>query len=331
MSGDVQTRQRRKEKKKQKRDEAAVPGIDTSKFNETEKKSVQMHIQEDGHHGDHGAGICAKIIFFTLMAILLGLVTLIVLENRGGSDVDTPLSESRFSEYLQGWVDENRQEDHHDEPHAADHDDEHDNLEESQHNEGHLEFPEDDQPYPEERDVSNNDNEPDDSQELNAEINNNESNQDDQEENDQNASQEDDNDIPDQNDDDQNDNEENNEQNDDANEANDDDDDDGPEENRNNEEIPSLFEDSAPFDEEGDDDEFESNKDIFENVVDNDAGEDILLQKLAEESELAQQERQQSDQDDQEEGSSSQIPEGGGAQNSYMEEFLRQQSLEENY
>ena len=64
-----------------------MPGIDTSKFNETEKKSVQMHINESDHHGDHGgAGICAKVIFFTLMAILLGLVTLIVLENRGGSD-----------------------------------------------------------------------------------------------------------------------------------------------------------------------------------------------------------------------------------------------------
>ena len=45
-----------------------------------------MHIHEGDHHGDHGAGICAKVIFFTLMAILLGLVTLIVLENRGGSD-----------------------------------------------------------------------------------------------------------------------------------------------------------------------------------------------------------------------------------------------------
>lgn len=63
-----------------------MPGVDTSKFNEAEKKSVQMHIHESDHHGDHGAGICAKIIFFTLMAILLGLVTLIVLENRGGSD-----------------------------------------------------------------------------------------------------------------------------------------------------------------------------------------------------------------------------------------------------
>lgn len=48
-------------------------------------------------------------------------------------------------------------------------------------------------------------------------------------------------------------------------------------------------------------------KDIFENVVDNDAGEDILLQKLAEESELAQQEQNQQgdEQENEEEGSSS--------------------------
>lgn len=56
----------------------------------------------------------------------------------------------------------------------------------------------------------------------------------------------------------------------------------------------------------GDDDDegIADSKDIFENVVDNDAGEDILLQKLAEESE--QEQNQQQDQDEnEEEGSSS--------------------------
>lgn len=43
-----------------------------------------MHVHESDH--DHGVGWCAKIVFFTLMAILAGLVVLIVLENRGGSD-----------------------------------------------------------------------------------------------------------------------------------------------------------------------------------------------------------------------------------------------------
>ncbi|XP_055704081.1 aspartyl/asparaginyl beta-hydroxylase isoform X2 [Phlebotomus papatasi] len=67
---------------------------------------VQLHV-----HKDHGTGghWCAKIVFFSLMAILAGLVGLIILENRGLSDVDTPLSESRFSEILEGWVDENRE------------------------------------------------------------------------------------------------------------------------------------------------------------------------------------------------------------------------------
>lgn len=102
----------------------------------------QLHVQHDHGTGGHW---CAKIIFFTLMAILIGLVGLIVLENRGNSDgkpantqeseftpnlhdddddvvvrlVDTPLSESRFADYLEGWVDEVRPDDHHDdEPHG---------------------------------------------------------------------------------------------------------------------------------------------------------------------------------------------------------------------
>lgn len=64
------------------KDEPAI-GVDTAKINESEKKNVQMHVSEDH---DHGVGWCAKVVFFTLMAILAGLVVLIVLENRGGSD-----------------------------------------------------------------------------------------------------------------------------------------------------------------------------------------------------------------------------------------------------
>lgn len=138
-----------------------------------------MHVP-DTEHGDHGAGMCAKIVFFSLMAILLGLVVLIVLENRGGSDLDTPLSESRFSEYLQGWVDEKREDDHHDDhPAHFDHGDDHDD-EEGDHDD-HSESPQipDDEPYPEEKDISNpDDNDIDESQELNAEINVNDNDQD---------------------------------------------------------------------------------------------------------------------------------------------------------
>lgn len=58
-------------------------GVDTAKISESEKKNVQMHLAEDH---DHGVGLCAKIVFLTLMGILASLVALILLENRGGSD-----------------------------------------------------------------------------------------------------------------------------------------------------------------------------------------------------------------------------------------------------
>lgn len=89
--------------------------------------------------------------------------------------MDTPLSESRFSGYLQGWVDENRQEDdHHDEPHFLD---DHDHESEHDHSHGELEEGE---PLPEERDVSAADETAEEEQELNAEIN---ANDDDNDEN----------------------------------------------------------------------------------------------------------------------------------------------------
>lgn len=47
---------------------------------------VQMHV----HTKDHGTGghWCAKIVFFSLLAVLAGLVGLIILENRGISDCE---------------------------------------------------------------------------------------------------------------------------------------------------------------------------------------------------------------------------------------------------
>ncbi len=44
---------------------------------------IQLHV-----HSDHGTGghWCAKILFFSLMAVLLGLIGLILLENRGLQD-----------------------------------------------------------------------------------------------------------------------------------------------------------------------------------------------------------------------------------------------------
>ncbi|EDV55821.2 uncharacterized protein Dere_GG20567, isoform B [Drosophila erecta] len=124
MSGDVQPR-KRKDKRRKRDDDESSHGVHITKMG---NEDLHLHV-----HHDHGTGghWCAKIIFFALMAVLLGLVGLIIMENRGLEDLDTPLSESRFSKVFDGWVDEHRDEhDGHDvqEPsgEALDDHDEHD-------------------------------------------------------------------------------------------------------------------------------------------------------------------------------------------------------------
>ncbi|XP_016968290.1 aspartyl/asparaginyl beta-hydroxylase isoform X2 [Drosophila biarmipes] len=142
MSGDVQPRKRKDKRRKRddRRSEGDVTVLRQSSFQDDDESSHGVHItkmgNEDLHlhvHHEHGTGghWCAKIVFFALMAVLLGLVGLIIMENRGLEDLDTPLSESRFSKVFDGWVDEHRDEhDAHDvhEPsgEALDDHDEHD-------------------------------------------------------------------------------------------------------------------------------------------------------------------------------------------------------------
>uniref|UniRef100_A0A1S4GQG5 Asp_Arg_Hydrox domain-containing protein n=1 Tax=Anopheles gambiae TaxID=7165 RepID=A0A1S4GQG5_ANOGA len=135
MSGDTQAK-KRKDKKRKKDDEDTVkettvhaPKQPSAGAAQAAKEpgDVQMHIQSDHGTGGHW---CAKVVFFILLAGLGALIGLIIMENQGVSNEDTPLSESRYSEFFNGWVDENRQDDHHhDEVLAAinsldDHDDE---------------------------------------------------------------------------------------------------------------------------------------------------------------------------------------------------------------
>ncbi|XP_053690002.1 aspartyl/asparaginyl beta-hydroxylase [Sabethes cyaneus] len=116
MSGDVQPR-KRKDKKRKKDDEDAVKETPSARQPSagaaqaaTQPGDIQMHI-----HSEHGTGgnWCAKIVFFLLLTCLGVLTGLIMIENRGVSNADTPLSESRYAEYFSGWVDENREDDHH--------------------------------------------------------------------------------------------------------------------------------------------------------------------------------------------------------------------------
>lgn len=95
-------------------DDDSTPGT-PEKLRGSIAPDVQMHIEQENETGGHW---CAKIVFFLLMAILLGLVALIVLENRGQNDVGTVTSDSKFAEYFEGWVEEQKEHEH-DEPYGA--------------------------------------------------------------------------------------------------------------------------------------------------------------------------------------------------------------------
>lgn len=75
---------------------------------------IQMHIDQESETGGHW---CAKIVFFALLSILIGLIVLIIVENRGMTEVAQPQGESRFSEYFEGWVEEPK--DHDEEHHGV--------------------------------------------------------------------------------------------------------------------------------------------------------------------------------------------------------------------
>lgn len=61
-------------------DDEASHGVHITKMGSDD---VHLHIHEEHGTGGHW---CAKLIFFSLMAVLMGLVFLIILENRGISD-----------------------------------------------------------------------------------------------------------------------------------------------------------------------------------------------------------------------------------------------------
>ncbi|XP_017079050.1 aspartyl/asparaginyl beta-hydroxylase isoform X5 [Drosophila eugracilis] len=175
MSGDVQPR-KRKDKRRKRDDDESSHGVHITKMG---NEDLHLHV-----HHEHGTGghWCAKIIFFALMAVLLGLVGLIIMENRGLEDLDTPLSESRFSKVFDGWVDEHRDEhDAHDvhehseealdDPDEHDEHDDHDDHEEEEEplsEELEEELEEEEEPTQEEEPEADDDDEEDEDEENNA-------------------------------------------------------------------------------------------------------------------------------------------------------------------
>lgn len=61
-------------------EETRPTGVHASKMGTDD---IQLHVHSDHETGGHW---CAKIFFFSLLAILLGLIGLILLENRGLAD-----------------------------------------------------------------------------------------------------------------------------------------------------------------------------------------------------------------------------------------------------
>ncbi|ALC41294.1 Asph [Drosophila busckii] len=156
MSGDVQPRKRKDKRRKRddRKSEGDVNVLRQSSFEEDDESSHGVHItklgKDDVHlhvQHQHGTGghWCAKIIFFSLMAVLLGLVGIIIMENRGIEDFDTPLSESRYSKVFNGWVEEHRPEEHDSHEAALDDDHEHDSHEEVEQNEHEDEYEHEDE------------------------------------------------------------------------------------------------------------------------------------------------------------------------------------------
>ncbi|XP_046607580.1 uncharacterized protein LOC124298935 [Neodiprion virginianus] len=66
-------------------------------------ENLTIHVHKEGGTGGHW---CARIIFFSLLAILVGLIGVILIEHRGAADVDTPITESRWATVFDGWIDD---------------------------------------------------------------------------------------------------------------------------------------------------------------------------------------------------------------------------------
>ncbi|KPJ16637.1 Aspartyl/asparaginyl beta-hydroxylase [Papilio machaon] len=121
MSGDVQPRKRKD--KKRKKDELGVEELPRGTAAVFGEGDVLMHSYHEHGTGGHW---CAKIIFFSLLSVLVTLIVLIILENRGLTELEANAVESRYSGVLDGWIEDTPDDDHHDE-HTLDlkhHDDE---------------------------------------------------------------------------------------------------------------------------------------------------------------------------------------------------------------
>ncbi|XP_013176271.1 PREDICTED: aspartyl/asparaginyl beta-hydroxylase isoform X4 [Papilio xuthus] len=261
MSGDVQPRKRKD--KRRKKDDLGVeepPRGTAAVFGEGD---VLMH----SHH-EHGTGghWCAKIIFFSLLSVLVTLIVLIILENRGLTELEANAVESRYSGVLDGWIEDTPDDDHHDE-HTLDlkhhsYEDVHDDGDDDNQHEIETEHDEDDHSEEEFNDENEEDDNDDDGLDDDEDDDD-----DDAEDNDNDIDQDDKDDIHYEEKDDENDSDEKNIEEDDYDE-----------DNERMEYNKYTYEEQAGADDDDDDDENEDDDEDndmnnIEDLINNDSNE----------------------------------------------------------
>ncbi|XP_028034995.1 aspartyl/asparaginyl beta-hydroxylase isoform X4 [Bombyx mandarina] len=166
MSGDVQPRKRKDKRKKKDEINVDEPRGTAAALGEGD---VFLHSQHDHGTGGHW---CAKIIFFSLLAVLVTLIGLIILENRGLTELEANSVESRYSGVLDGWI-EDAPDDHHDEQtlDLKHHDDNGDDRED-QSNELEEEFDESNHSAEDDQKEDGTHSDEDDTEKTSEEINN---------------------------------------------------------------------------------------------------------------------------------------------------------------
>ncbi|XP_047985363.1 aspartyl/asparaginyl beta-hydroxylase isoform X3 [Leguminivora glycinivorella] len=284
MSGDVQPRKRKdkKRKKDEPRGTAAALG----------EGDVFIHSQHDHGTGGHW---CAKIIFFSLLFVLIGLIGLIILENRGLSELEANSVQSQYSGVLEGWLEDAPDDDHHDE-HTLElkHHDDHDEAE-------HSEEAGDDEHDDDHDDDEDRGDDDDDDEDENHDDNDDEGNEEElqEDENDDDQGNQDDDEDQDDNDSAEQGLEDNDEDEDlvyrnyyqeDAAEPDDDDDDDDNADDDNDDDDDLKNEDN-------DEDELLSNE-IEQNDENDDGDDDDLKNEDNDEDELLSNEIEQNDEND---------------------------------
>ncbi|XP_033189332.2 uncharacterized protein LOC117156434 isoform X2 [Bombus vancouverensis nearcticus] len=103
MSGDVQARKRREKKRKKDEEDNIIPSPTVGNASENLTDNVTIHIYKESTTGGHW---CARIIFFTVLTMLVGLIGVVIIEHRGTTDISTPLESSRWAFIFDGWVDD---------------------------------------------------------------------------------------------------------------------------------------------------------------------------------------------------------------------------------